>query len=74
MSEGKRNVRVGRLDTVGGVCVEMGKVYRQARRGDLETEKAARLIHMLHLLRGALETSTFEARFDAIEAEMAAQR
>ena len=47
MAERQRNVRIGHLDTVGGVVVEMGRVYRQARRGDIDTMDAGRLVYML---------------------------
>ncbi len=47
MSDAKRNVRIGPLDTVGGVVVEMSRVYRQARRGDIDTMDAGRLDDML---------------------------
>ena len=32
----KRKVQIGRLDSVGAVVGELGKVYRQARRGDID--------------------------------------
>ena len=47
MTEPERKVRIGPLDTVGGVVVEMGRVYRQARRGDIDTVDAGRLVYML---------------------------
>ena len=57
MSERKRKVRVGKLDTIGGVVTEMGKIYRQARRGNLETLDAVRLARVLCEIRRALETN-----------------
>ncbi len=62
MSEPQRNIRVGPLVTVGGVVREMGKLYREARKGTLQVEKASRLIYMLSQLRVALETAALEAR------------
>ena len=40
MSDGARKMRIGPLDTVGGVCTELAKVYREARRGDLDMSDA----------------------------------
>ena len=47
MTEPDRKVRIGPLDTVGGVVVEMGRVYRQARCGDIDTVETGRLDDML---------------------------
>ena len=47
MSDANRKVRIGPLDTVGGVVVEMGRVYRQARCGDIDTVETGRLDDML---------------------------
>ena len=54
MAETKRKPRIGPLDTVGGAITEKGKVYRQARRGELDTAEASRLVHMLKKLRAGL--------------------
>ena len=37
MTEKSRKVRVGPLNTLGGVIGEMGRVYRQMRRDELNT-------------------------------------
>ena len=55
MSERKRRVRVGKLDTVGGVVTELGKIYREARRGELDTLDATRLANVLSDIRRGLE-------------------
>ena len=36
----KAKVRIGPLNTVGGVVTELGRVYRKARRGDMEMSEA----------------------------------
>lgn len=66
-SERQRNIRIGPLDTVGGVVTEMGRVYREARRGEMKTEKASRLVYMLTQLRAALETGVIEERLRRLE-------
>ncbi len=54
MSE-RIKVRIGPLDSVGGLITEMAKVYRHARRGELETTEATRLVFMLRSMRQAIE-------------------
>ncbi len=66
MSE-KATVRIGRLDTVGGVVTELGRVYRKARRGELDVGDATRLAYILREIRCALEASDIEKRLDALE-------
>ena len=67
MSEHKEP-RIGRLDTVGGVVTELGRVYRLARRGELEMGEAKGLTYILRELRCALEAGDIERRLDALEA------
>ena len=66
MSE-KEKPRIGRLDTVGGVVTELARVYRLARRGELDVGDATRLAMILREIRCALEVSEFEARLLAVE-------
>ena len=47
MAERKRKVRIGHLVSVGGVVTELGRVYRQARCGDIDTVETGRLDDML---------------------------
>ena len=69
MSE-KAKIRIGRLDTVGGVVRELGRVYRKARRGELDVADATRLATILRELRCCLEAGglrNFEKRLRALE-------
>ncbi len=66
MSE-KPKIRIGRLDTVGGVVTELGRIYRQARKGELDVGDGTRLAMILREIRCALEVSDFEARLLAVE-------
>lgn len=68
MTERKRKPRVAPLTDIGGVLTEMGKVYREARRGDLPIEKGSRLMHMLAVMRSTLELASLEVRIAALEA------
>ena len=62
------NIRVGPLDTVMRVCVELGRVYRKARRGEIDDAYAARLAGILKILREGLATAEFERRIAELEA------
>ena len=50
MAENKRRIRIGHLNTVGGVIAELGKVYRQARRGEVDMSEAKSLVYCLREL------------------------
>ncbi len=64
----KTKPRIGRLNTVGGVVTELGRIYREARRGELDVGDATRLAYILREIRCALELSEFEKRLEALEA------
>ncbi len=66
MSE-KPKLRIGRLDTIGGIVSEMARVYREMRRKELDTLEGARLVAALREIRCALEVSEFEVRLQAVE-------
>ena len=63
----KAEIRIGPLTTVGGVVSELGKVYRQARRGQIDTQDATRLAFILREIRVALESSDIEERLERLE-------
>ena len=63
----QKKPRIGRLDSVGGVVTELGRIYRQARKGELDVGDGTRLAMILREIRCALEVSDFEARLLAVE-------
>ncbi len=67
MSEQKKP-RIGALDTVGGVVTELGRIYRLARRSELDMADAKALTYVLREIRCALEASDIERRLEALEA------
>ena len=67
MSEQKK-LRIRGLNTVGGVVSELGRVYREARRGDLDMADATRLASILREIRCALVSDDHDRRLDALEA------
>jgi hypothetical protein len=69
--ERTRRIRIGRLTTVGQVAAELGRLYRQARRGDVAVADASRLATILAAMRQCLEASELERRIGEMEAALA---
>lgn len=69
--EKTRRIRIGRLTTVGEVAAELGRLYRQARRGDVAVTDASRLATILAAMRQCLEASELERRIGEMEAALA---
>ena len=67
----KRKVRIGPLTTVGQVAGELGRLYRQARRGDVAVADASQLATILAAMRQCLEASELERRIGEMEAAVA---
>ena len=65
----KAEIRIGQLASIGGVVSELAKVYREARRGELEVGDATRLAMILREIRCALESSDVERRITELEAK-----
>lgn len=62
-----RKVRIGRLDSLGGVRREMSRVYREARRGEIAPSAGAKLTFMLQGISRVLEFEVIEARIAKLE-------
>ncbi len=65
--EEKKGIRIGRLDSVGRVIGEMGRVYRHMRRGEVDTLDGSRLVNVLTAMRQAMQEEEFERRIRALE-------
>ena len=63
--------RAGQLTSVGRVGTEIGKIYRVALRGQIETVEAYRLTQVLLGVKACLETSAFEERLAEMETAIA---
>ena len=61
----------GAMTTVGQVAAELGRLYRQARRGDVAVTDASRLATILAAMRQCLEASELERRIGEMEAALA---
>ena len=65
--KGEKEIRIGRLTSVGRVGIELGRIYRAARHGKISSTEAMRLSQVLTALKGCLETADVETRLEAIE-------
>ena len=54
-------------ETVGEVLTELAVLYRDARRGHIETLDASRLATILNILRQTLESYALEERICSLE-------
>ena len=59
--------RVGALDTAGDVRREAARLYRAARRGDVDPKDASKLSCLLSLILRSLEVCDFERRLEKLE-------
>jgi len=56
-----------KLDTFRNLRDEMGRVYREARAGKIQTQDATRLVFVLDKLRDVLMAMDIEKRIEALE-------
>lgn len=73
MENRKKPKRIGPLNDVKGVQRELRNLYREARRGDVDTIDLSRFVSALREMRGGLVAETFEKRIVVLE-EAAAKR
>ncbi|MGH7966633.1 MAG: hypothetical protein ACRERD_33190 [Candidatus Binatia bacterium] len=59
--------RVGQLDSLKSVRLELGRIYKDARQGRIETLDASRLAFVLVSLGKLIEQGDLEARIEALE-------
>jgi hypothetical protein len=65
--------RVGKLSNSTMVSVEIARIYRQCRRGEMDTSEGYRYANILSILAKCLEQSNLEQRLAELEAALAAQ-
>jgi len=66
----KQRKRVGRLNSIGDVQHELGRIFRSARREELDTLDASRLASILKIIIDAIRASDIEDRVVALEARI----
>ena len=69
----KRNFKIGRINTQDGIVRELVRVYRHARRGEIDSSKAYRLSTILGTMAKTMESSELERRLDGIEQALLAR-
>jgi len=63
--------RIGRLTTVMEVAAELGRLYKHARKKELDVSEGAKLANILKVLKECLEASQLEQRLVAMESALA---
>lgn len=63
--------KVGKLDSLQRVRLEMTKIYKEARTGTLETQEATRLCFLLVNIAKLIESSDLEHRLEQVELQLA---
>lgn len=62
-----KRIRIDKLGTVEGVSLEYQRVYRMARRGQMDVTIASKLAHMLKNLASIHTDHDLEKRIEALE-------
>ena len=73
MGDRQKTKRIGPMTDIAGVTRELRKLYREARRGEIDTIDLSRFVAAMREMRGSLAVETFEKRIVALE-EAAAKR
>ena len=58
-----------RLKSADDVRAELGRLYREARAGRVETQDASRMANMLSILGRLIETGDLEQRIERLETQ-----
>lgn len=64
---GLKKVRIGKLNTLGLVTTELGNLYRQAKRREIESLDASRLAGILGEMRQCMQLSLIEEKMRDLE-------
>ena len=55
------------LSKLAHVRTEMGRVYREARGGEISTKDLGRFVYALRMIGSVIEVESLEARLDALD-------
>jgi hypothetical protein len=64
-----RALRSAPLTSVQNVGIEIARVYRRTKKGEIPTSDGYRLVMILSALKQCLESSALEQRLAALEAQ-----
>ena len=73
MAEKQKRIRIGRLDTAGGIAYEHAKILKMLRRGLNDAALASRLSQMFVNQRTLMEFADSEKRIAELEALLEAK-
>ena len=59
--------RIAKISTVDGCAHEMQKLYRRARREEMDLDRAKSLIYILKQISSLIMDSDIERRLEALE-------
>ena len=62
-------LRSSPLKTVQNVGIEIARVYRKVKRGEINTSDGYRMVMILSVLKTCLESSALEQQLAALEAQ-----
>ena len=62
------------LQTLPDVRREMARVYREMRRGRIETQDATRMTYVLSQIAKIIQTAELDARIEAVERALGSRR
>ena len=63
----KRRKRIAKISTVDGCSLEMQRLYRLARREELDLDRAKSLVHILKTISSLIMENDFDKRLEALE-------
>ena len=69
-----RAVRVGRLDTIGSIGEELGRLYRGMRKGTIKSADGSRMASVLQIRLIAIRDFEWEKKIAELEAALAHAR
>lgn len=64
-----RGLTICPLDSVQNVGIEIARVYRKVKKGEINTSDGYRMVMILSVLKSCLESSALEQRLVALEAQ-----
>ena len=64
-----RGLRIYPLDTVQNVGIEIARIYRKTKKGEILTPDGYRMVQMLAVLKSCLKSAMFEQRIANLEAQ-----
>jgi hypothetical protein len=65
-----KQIRVAKISTVNGCSIELARIYRKARRGEMDLSDAKGFAWILKTLSSMISDSDLERRLAALEDQL----